>query len=140
MTPRIDTSREEQAIQKQVDTFVAAWNRHDPRAMSHVYAEDADLINPSGRVARSRNEIEALFRDEQAGHFKDSHFSMSPQRAQFLTADIAVVTYTFEAAGTIDPSGNRTTMRGHVTNVYRKQGDTWQVVACRPMIPVPGPR
>ena len=36
------SSREEEAIRKQIDEFVAAWNRHNPQAMSMVYAEDAE--------------------------------------------------------------------------------------------------
>lgn len=140
MTPAIDTAREEPKIQKQVDTFVTAWNRHDPQAMSHVYSEDADLINPGGRIAKSRSEIEALFRDEHTGPLKDSRFSMATQGVRFLTADTAIGTYTFEASGAIDPAGNTTTLRGYVTNLYRKHGDTWQVVVCRAMVPMPGRR
>jgi uncharacterized protein (TIGR02246 family) len=135
MTPATDTAKEERAIQKQVDAFVAAWNKHDARSMANVYAEDADLINPMGRIAKSRTEIEQLFRDEQAGHFKQSQFSATPQSTRFFARDLAIITQAFEVSGAIDDSGNRTTLRGQFTNVMKKHGDTWQVLVCRAAIP-----
>ena len=141
MTPATDTSKEERAIQKQVDAFVAAWNRHDTRSMANVYSEDADLINPRGRIAKSRTEIEQLFRDEHAGPFKQSQFSATPQSTRLLGPDLAVITEAFEVSGAIDDAGSRTTLRGHFTNVMKKHGDTWQVLVCRAAIPaLPQPR
>ncbi|MCL5097133.1 MAG: nuclear transport factor 2 family protein [Candidatus Omnitrophica bacterium] len=141
MTPRRDDSKEESAIQKQVDAFVAAWNRHDTKSMANVYTEDADLINPNGRIAKSRTEIEQLFRDEHAGPFKQSQFSATPESTRLLTPALAVTTQAFEVTGAIDPSGNRITLRGHFTNVMKKQDATWQVLVCRAAIPAsPEPR
>ncbi len=136
MTPARDASKEENAIQKQVEAFVAAWNTHDTRSMANLYAEDADLINPSGRSARSRTEIELLFRDEHASAFGRSQFSATPQHTRFLTPDLAVTTQEFSVSGAVDALGNMMTLRGYFTNVMKKQGDTWQVLVCRPMIPL----
>jgi uncharacterized protein (TIGR02246 family) len=135
VTPATHNSKEESSIQKQVDVFVAAWNRHDARSMASVYAEDADIINPNGRVAKSRTEIEKLFRDEHAAPFKQSQFTATPHSARFLTHDLAVTTHAFEVSGAVDPAGNKTTLRGYFTNVMKKHGDTWQVLVCRAMIP-----
>jgi uncharacterized protein (TIGR02246 family) len=109
--------------------------------MASVYAEDADLINPNGRIAKSRPEIERLFHDEHSAPFKESQFSATAQSTRFLTADLAVTTHAFEVRGATDPAGNKTTLRGYFTNLMKKQGDTWQVLVCRPMIPAsPQPR
>jgi len=81
------SSREEEAIRKQIDEFVAAWNRHNPQAMSMVFAEDADLINPFGRIAKSRIEIEKLFKEEHAGTLKNSHRELKFKGLRFLTQD-----------------------------------------------------
>ena len=131
-SPRI--SPEQQAIQGQVDRFVAAWNRHDTKGMALIHAENGDLINPFGRVAKSRAEIEEVFRDEHAGTCKDTQFSAQPEGIRMLGEDAAVADYAFEVTGADSPG-----MRGHLTLVFQKRGGAWEVAACRPMIPAARP-
>ena len=138
MTPAAKGISTEQAIHNRIDEFVTAWNKHDPHAMSMVYAEDADLINPSGRVANSRAEIEKLFRDEQSGGLKDSRMSLRSEVLRFLAPEVVISDHEFEVTGARDPSGKEISLRGHLTFVFKKQGNAWLVSACRPMIPVPG--
>ena len=128
----------EQAIQNRVDEFVNAWNKHDARAMSMVYAEDADMINPAGRVAKSRTEIEQLLRDEHSRGLKDSHMSLRSEGVRLLAPDIAVSDHAFEVTGARDPSGKEVSMQGHLTIVLEKQGNEWLASVCRPMILMPG--
>jgi len=136
MTPAArGNSREKEAVHNQIDIFVRAWNNHDLWAMSMVYAEDADLIYPFGRAAKSRTEIETLFRDEHTGPFKDSCISLMFEGLRLLTPDVAVSDHSFEVSGVRDRSGKKTILRGHLTLVFTKHGDTWQIAACRPMIP-----
>src|ERR1700688_2026771 len=89
------TSIEEKAIQTQVDEFVAAWNRHNPQAMSMVYAEHAEFINPFGRAAKSRREIEKVFKEEHAGTLKHSHVALKFSGLRFVAPDAAVSDHTF---------------------------------------------
>jgi uncharacterized protein (TIGR02246 family) len=140
MTPATKSNaREEQAIRHRVEEFVTGWNKHNPQAMSQVYADDADLINPFGRVAKSRTEIEKMFREEHNGAQKNSHMSLQPENLRFLASDVAVEDDSFEITGARDQSGKETTLRGHLTLVFKKYGDKWLAVTCRPMIPVPTP-
>jgi TonB family protein len=46
------------------NSFILAWNRHDPHALAALWHEDGDFVDASGRAARGRKRIEALFRDE----------------------------------------------------------------------------
>ncbi|HEX9148245.1 MAG TPA: hypothetical protein VF958_03705, partial [Thermoanaerobaculia bacterium] len=50
----------EAQVRARSQEFAASWNRHDPKAMAGVWAADGDLINPFGRTAKGRNEIEKL--------------------------------------------------------------------------------
>jgi uncharacterized protein (TIGR02246 family) len=131
------STKDAQAIHDRIEEFVSAWNTHNPRAMSMVYADDADLINPAGRVAKSRAEIEKLFADEHAGALKESRISLKAEEVRLLASDIAVSDDDFEVTGVRDPSGRETAMRGHLTLALKKQDDTWWVVTCRPMTPTP---
>jgi len=139
MTPTKATASLEDAIRQQVDEFVNAWNKHDARAMAQVYTDDADLISPQGRIAKNKKEIETLFRDEHSNAFRDSHMKLRPAGVRLLSSDVALGEYEFEVTGAKDLSGNSTTMRGHITDVFKKQGNAWMVAASRPMIPVTNP-
>ncbi len=134
MTPTASTSKEE-AIRNRINEFVNAWNKHDPRAMSMVFAEDADLINPQGRVAKSRTEIEKLFKEEHSNAYKDSQMALRLAGLRFLAPDVAVGDYEFEVTGARDRSGKETKLQGHLTDVFKQQGNAWNVATCRPMIP-----
>jgi len=137
--PKI-TSKEEEAIHTLFNEFVSAWNTHNPRAMSMAYSEEGDVINPFGRVAKGRSEIERLFKDEQSGPLKDSRLSLRPENIRLLSPEIALTDHAFEITGVRDPQGKDVpTMRGHLTEVLKKSGDMWLVVACRPMVPLPTP-
>jgi uncharacterized protein (TIGR02246 family) len=104
-----------------------------------VYAEDADLINPFGRIAKSRTEIEKLFKEEHAGTLKNSHLALKSSGLRFWSPDAAVSDHTFEVTGAQDQAGKEMSMRGHLSLAFKKHGDTWLVEVCRPMIPSPTP-
>jgi uncharacterized protein (TIGR02246 family) len=136
MTPTTKASGQlEDAIRHQVDEFVKAWNQHDPKAMSNVYAEDADMIDPNGRVAKNKKEIENLLREEHATSFKDSHMQLRPAGIRLLSPEVAVGDYEFEVTGARDQAGRTTTLHGHLTDIFKKQNGAWMVAASRPMIP-----
>ena len=141
MSPTAKTStRDEEAIRSRTNEFVAAWNQHNPQAMAKVYQDGADMINPFGRVAKSRSEIEKLFKEEHAGSLKESRMALTPEGLRTLTPDVAVADYSFEVTGARDRSGKEISLRGHLTLVLQKQADQWLVAAARPMIPLPDPR
>lgn len=129
-------SKEDQAIRSRFDEFVTAWNQHDPRTMSSLFAEDADLINPFGRAAKSRQEIEQMFRDEHSGPLKQSRMSLRFENVRFLAPDVAITNHAYELAGARDPSGKEITMHGHLTEVLKKNGGDWFFAAARPVVPL----
>ena len=54
-----DPGSPEAPIRAQVERFVSAWNEHDMRALSRLFADDADFVNVVGIWWKSRREIEA---------------------------------------------------------------------------------
>src|SRR6266542_1427612 len=100
MSPQTQGSpQDEQAIRNVVTQFVAAWNRNDAKALAGHFTTDGDLINPAGRIARGRSEVEKLFTDEQTTRFKGTRFSLPQKHLRFLKPDIAVADHEFEITG-----------------------------------------
>lgn len=131
----------ETAVQNLLASFGTAWDKHDARGLASVFAEDADLINPEGRQANGRNEIEQLFQDEHSSRFKTSRMNMTISRIRTLTPDIVVVTANGDVSGVQVPSASGPqTFHSIVTFVVQNERGTWRIVSARPMIPAVTPK
>src|SRR6202045_3416665 len=83
--------QDEKAIKQVLTGFVEAWNRHDAKAFSMVFAEDADFTNVRGMVAHGRTEVEKLHAPRFATNFKDSNQKITETKIRFITPDVAAV-------------------------------------------------
>lgn len=136
MSPQLQgTSQDEQAIRTLATEFVGAWNRNDSKGLAACFTTDGDLVNPAGRVCRGKSEVEKILNEEQNGPFKGSRISMPQKHLHFLKPDLAVADYDFEVARVRGADGKEITLKGLISNVLRKDGDKWLIVAARPMIP-----
>jgi uncharacterized protein (TIGR02246 family) len=140
MSPQMQgTPQDEHAIRAAAKEFANSWNRNDIAALAACFASDGDVINPAGRVARGRGDVEKLLHDEQNGVFKGSQISMTQTHVHFLKPDLAVADYDFEVSRVRGAGGKETTLKGLQSVVLRRDGDKWLVVAARPMVPTPMP-
>ncbi|HSD88779.1 MAG TPA: SgcJ/EcaC family oxidoreductase, partial [Kofleriaceae bacterium] len=132
---------QEAAILKVHEDFAASWNKNDYKAMASMFADDADLINPLGRHASGKAEIEKLYQDEQTGTFKGSHFTSDCKSGvRMVKPDVAVVTCAFEVTDGKLPDGKAMpALKGIYTATMLKVKSKWVVVAGRPMIPFTPP-
>jgi len=127
-------------IQDLCANFAAAWDKNDAKALASLFAEDSDLINPEGRVANGKYEIEKLFQSEQSSRFKNSRMNITISNVHTLTPDIAIVTDNCEISGVQDPSTHTPrNVKAIATFVLQRERGTWRIVSARPMIPV-GPQ
>lgn len=133
-------SSDEAAIREHCATFVAAWNHHDPKAMAATWAEDGNLINPFGRVASNRAEIEKLFIDEHSGAMKGSTYAAPSIAIQMLTPTVALTDWASEVTGMHDPKGNALPVfKHHVVAILVKKDGHWASVAVRAFGDLPPP-
>jgi uncharacterized protein (TIGR02246 family) len=135
---------EDPAKEKEVravsDEFAAAWNKDDSKAMAAVWAPDGDLINPFGRWAKGRAEVEKLFTDEHTALMKGTTYSISNYTARFPSPAVAVVDWDGEIAGMHAPDGSAMpAFKHHVVGVYAKKGNKWWLLAARAMAYLPPP-
>ena len=133
---------QEAAILKVHERLAEAWNKDDAKGMAAGFADDADLINPLGRVAKGKAEIEKLYQDEHSGVFKGSHFASECKAGvHVVKPDVAIVTCSFEVTGGTLPDGKTMpAMKGIYTATMVKAKNRWQIVAGRPMIPFSPPK
>ena len=123
------------AIQKLQSDFSAAWNRDDAAGMAKLWATDGDLINPGGRVARGRAEVQKLFEDEHATQWKGTRFSSECDPPRFLKSDLANIDCRFHIEGATGSGGNGGGA-GMYTDILKKQDGRWEVESTRAMMPV----
>ena len=130
---------DEAAIRKIHADFTAAWNRHDPAALAAIWSADGDLVNPEGRSAKGRAEVQKNFAAEQAAIYKSSTFANTVTGIRFLTPDIAIVDASFEIQNATPPNAPPMTQKGLYKAVMVKEGGTWRTASAMAMAPVAPP-
>ncbi len=135
-----DVARQlEPALQR----FADSWNREDLKAMASSFAEDAVLINPSGRIARGRAEIEKLFQDEHVGGaLQGTRFTHRLTDVRQVAPNLVFIDEEITISGAHDPNGRALPdMNVHGAMLLANRGGTWQVLEGRPYVFAPrGPR
>jgi uncharacterized protein (TIGR02246 family) len=130
-----DTSGGEAQVRARCQEFAAAWNRHDAKALAGFWAPDGDLINPFGRMAKGRAELEKLFTDEHSTFMKGTTFTITGMTVRLLEPDIACADWDVDVSGMQSPEGTAMpVLKTHVNAVMMKKSGQWWIVAGRPVI------
>lgn len=127
------------AVHARGQEFIAGWSKNDFKALAALWAEDGDLINPFGRVAKGRAEVEKLFQDEQTTVMKGSTFTVHSESIREIAPDVAIADWESEITGMQSPQGAIPPLKNHVTIVFVKKGGQWWVAAARPEAYLPPP-
>ena len=118
---------DEQAIQKLLAESTGAWNRHDMKAFSELFTNDADFVVISGRHLKGRGEIFTYHDQLHKGAFKGRQQSSKWQDLRFIRPDVAIGHVAFEATST---SGDKTLRRTALaTVVLANTGGRWSITA-----------
>jgi|SRR5579859_3125475 len=133
-------AKDEAGIRKTFAEFAEAWAKDDAKGMASYWAADGDLINPEGKRANGRAEIEALLAGEHSTMFKGTHITFSKGTIHFVKRDVAVFTTDYEVPGAHGPDGNEMTAKGILTAVMVKKSGKWWTLSARPMAPVTPPQ
>lgn len=135
------STQDETALNNKFTGFVEAWNKHDVPAMASTWATDGTLINPFGRIAKGRDEIQMLFQDEQSKAMKKSTASATPLEIRWVTPEVALADATFTISGMTGPDGKPAKpMKSHVSLLMVKSGDNWNLTDARAFNFMPEPK
>jgi ketosteroid isomerase-like protein len=70
---RLGTAEDEAAIRQRRQAAVAAWNKHDSKAIAELFATDVDGVRSNGSYYSGRTEVEASFADTLAASTRTQH-------------------------------------------------------------------
>lgn len=128
--------RNEELIRKMYADFMEAWNAHDAKGMSALYAHDGDHVEPDGTIAKGRVGVRDLLIKQHETVFKSSRLELSIEDVWFITADVALIDGTYNLSGAKLPDGVELPARtGRITAVFIKERGDWSIAASRLMIP-----
>lgn len=127
-------AKDEEGIRKVLTDFIEAWNKHDAKAFSMVFAEDADFTNVRGTGAHGRTEVEKFHAPLFATRFKDTNQKMTKNKIRFIKPDVAAVDAWWEMIGAKGPEGQDAPLRKGLLNfVMTKEGDKWFITVMHNM-------
>jgi uncharacterized protein (TIGR02246 family) len=86
-----DAPAEEQAIKQHFKDFEAAWAKHDAKAVSAFYTDDADIVTESGHALVGRDAIEQALTNGFADHLQNSTLTETVQKVRLIKPDVALV-------------------------------------------------
>jgi uncharacterized protein (TIGR02246 family) len=121
--------QDEKGIKQVLTGFVEAWNHHDAKAFSMVFAEDADFTNVRGMSAHGRAEVEKFHAPRFATKFKDSNQKIAEIKIRFITPDVAAVDARWEMTGAKGPDGQDIPLRKGLLNfIMTRSSGQWLIM------------
>ena len=124
---RLGTAEDEAAIRQRRQAAVAAWNRHDSKAIAELFAADVDRVRSNGSYYSGRTEVENSFADTLGGVDKNAVLKEESSTVRFLTSDVALL----EIVVAITDRSSGTVLREHNTMIYVKRGASWVTAGIR---------
>jgi uncharacterized protein (TIGR02246 family) len=115
-----DSPDEPAAIRKRVEEYVAAYNKHDAKALGDLYAEDAVYLNrETGQPIEGRPAIAAMF-DEMFKDGEAASLGVTVQSIRLITPDVAIEDGTAE----ITPAAGEPE-KSTYTAIHVKKNGAW---------------
>lgn len=126
-------------VETVVSAVVEAWNRHDMRAYSAQFTEDADFVNVVGMHFRGRPQIEAVHADLHRTIFRNSILRAASATVRPVNDQTALAHVAWEMTGAEGlPGWNVAELRkGVMSLVLVRTGDRWLITAAQNTDAVP---
>ena len=133
VVPASALAADDQPIKDRLDQFQTAWTHNDVEKMMSFWADDGTLINPMGVVANGREALKKLFVDEHAQMFKDTTYTITDIKTQWVTEDVVIADVSAKISGMRSPDGTAAPdFVHHVVWVFVNKDGNWLATAARP--------
>jgi uncharacterized protein (TIGR02246 family) len=125
---------DEEAIQTILNDFISAWNAHDVKSFSHLFAEDADFTNVKGVSRHGRNAFEEFHAPLFKTIWANSTQTITEKKIRFIKPDVAAVDARWDLTGLKKPDGSDAPPRnGLLMFIMTKQASRWEITVMHNM-------
>jgi uncharacterized protein (TIGR02246 family) len=129
--PEVEMSRaDEESIRRIIADMTDASNKADAKAVTRMYAANADFVTARGERFTGAAEIEERLAGIFATRGADVTVKMLSVTIRFIRPDVAVAHVTNELRGLVSPDGHLLPAQQELSiRVFTKDGTTWRAAA-----------
>jgi len=115
-----------------VSGFMQAWSASDPKRLSRLFAQDADLVTPDCTRSTGRENIEAFYDAVFAHGYRGSIGRGEVVSERALSPDISLIDAQWSISGARTPGGApRGDETGIMAAVIGRTEEGWRILALR---------
>lgn len=119
-------TKDEAAINKQVDAMIYSWNNHNYDDLKNYTTENTDWVNAVGMWWKGRKESQYAHQVYHNTMLKESVAKKQSVSIRFITKDVAIAHLFWHFSSFTDPAGKKwDASDGLATLVYVKQKGKW---------------
>ena len=123
-------TKSEKAIEAQIDSFIASWNKHDFSDMKNYIAEECDFVNIKGMHWKGRENIQFAHQANHNQFFKNTPIEKRSVTIRFLKPDVVVAHLLWHIGTFTSPSGSKQGDNDDLaTIVFVKTKGNWLITA-----------
>lgn len=122
----------EPEISEFVDLFVKKWNLHDPKELDELWAENGDLMNPSGEWEKGKANVLKILVREHQGVLRKSKMKQEISNILVLSPTMAWVDAKVRLSIPGIPEDLEKNLDHHLVYLLVKENTQWRILAARP--------
>lgn len=124
------TKSDEEQVHNLPQVFCSAFNKHDGHEYVQLMADDVDYVTPGATLLHGKPDVEKYHTRLLNGRFHSIKWEPLQVAVCFLRPDIAIVQWSWTAAGDKNPDGTARKRRyGIMTMIAEKRAGSWLLVA-----------
>lgn len=127
-----NSSELESEISQFIDLFVKKWNQHDPKELIELWAENGDLMNPSGEWEKGKANVLNILVREHRGVLRQSQMKQEITNILVLSPTMTWVDAKVSLKIPGVPSDLDRQLDHHIVYLLVKQNNQWRILAARP--------
>lgn len=92
-------------IDKLIEEFTNAWNRHDPNDFAELFVDDGEWTDVLGQHVKGKDQIKKLHEYPFKSVLKDATLTIESKRNRFIRNDIVAIDVEWKTTGNKSPDG-----------------------------------
>jgi len=133
------TNSDAEAVRSLPQAFCAAFNQHDGHRLAQIMSDDLDFVTVGATWLHGKTDFETYHTRLLNGRFHGMKMQLLQVAVRFLRPDVAIVHWSWTAAGDTNPDGTARKRRyGMMTMVAERQSGSWRVVVSQNDNSLPG--